>query len=182
MPPSVSFSPVTWLQEQWNEHHADLMRYSMSLTHDGSRAEDAVQETYVRLMRADPDSLEGKLRPWLFRVCRSRVLDMMRKEGRIHLSESPWLENQVDPSPSPATLAVSEDRARLLLACISGLPALQQEAIRLKFQGGLSYREIAEVMDKTVSHVGVLIHQGLANLRKALADPSNPISIADLHP
>lgn len=179
MPSSAPQAPLSWMQEQWTLHQRDLLHYSISLTHDRARAEDAVQETYVRLMRQCPEALEGRLKPWLFRVCRSRVLDMLRKEGRIHLSESPWMENQVDPSPSPARAAVESEQSRQLLRCIARLPSLQQEAIRLKFQGGLSYREIADVMDKTVNHVGVLIHQGLANLRKILADPANPFPIAD---
>ena len=41
---------------------------------------------------------------------------------------------------------------------VEELPDRQQEILRLKFQGGLSYKEIADVMDLTISHVGVLIH------------------------
>jgi RNA polymerase sigma-70 factor (ECF subfamily) len=45
----------------------------------------------------------------------------------------------------------------------------QQEALRLKFQGGLSYKEIAAVMDITSNHVGVLIHHAIRALREHLA-------------
>ena len=46
----------------------------------------------------------------------------------------------------------------------------QQEVLRLKFQHGLSYREISGVTELTVSHVGVLIHNGLKALRARLGD------------
>jgi len=170
------------MHEQWTLYHGDLLRYSMSLTRDLSRAEDAVQETYVRLMREEPAKLEGRLKPWLFRVCRSRVLDMVRKEGRIQLGETPWMENQADPAPTPAQSATTHERSRQLLDCVSQLPSLQQEAIRLKFQGGLSYREIAEVMGKSVSHVGVLIHQGLAKLRQVLSQSNNSFPAVEKEP
>ena len=45
----------------------------------------------------------------------------------------------------------------------------QRDALRLKFQGGLSYREIAEVLDITVNHVGVLIHNAMKNIREQLS-------------
>ena len=50
-----------------------------------------------------------------------------------------------------------------------GLPDRQQEILRLKFQGGLSYRQIADVMDLTVSNVGFLIHTSIKALREQLA-------------
>jgi RNA polymerase sigma-70 factor (ECF subfamily) len=46
----------------------------------------------------------------------------------------------------------------------------QQEAIRLKFQSGLSYKEIAEVMDITVNHVGVLLHNAIKTIREKLSN------------
>ena len=48
------------------------------------------------------------------------------------------------------------------------MPTLQRDALRLRFAGGLSYKQIASAMDKSVSHVGVLIHEGLATLRQQL--------------
>jgi len=52
---------------------------------------------------------------------------------------------------------------------LQSLPERQQEVIRMKFQGGLSYREIANVMDLTVNHVGVLIHSGLKTIREKMS-------------
>ena len=68
-------------------------------------------------------------------------------------------------SPSPSTLAEHRDSAARVLDLVDRLPANQQEVIRLKFQGGLSYREISRVTGLTVSHVGVLIHTGLKSIR-----------------
>jgi RNA polymerase sigma factor (sigma-70 family) len=52
---------------------------------------------------------------------------------------------------------------------VADLPQRQQEAVRLKFQGGLSYREIAEVMDTTANNVGVLLHTAIRTIRDKLA-------------
>lgn len=56
----------------------------------------------------------------------------------------------------------SQSRALDLMAL---LPANQQEALRLKFQHSLTYKEIAAVMGESASNVGYLIHTGLKTLR-----------------
>ena len=56
-----------------------------------------------------------------------------------------------------------------VVALVADLPQRQQEAVRLKFQGGLSYREIAEVMDTTANNVGVLLHTAIRTIREKLA-------------
>jgi RNA polymerase sigma-70 factor (ECF subfamily) len=65
-------------------------------------------------------------------------------------------------------LAERNDSAAQVLGLVERLPPNQQEVIRLKFQGGLSYREISRVTGLTVSHVGVLIHTGLKSIRLKL--------------
>jgi RNA polymerase sigma-70 factor (ECF subfamily) len=59
------------------------------------------------------------------------------------------------------------------VAFLGDLPANQQEAIRLKFQHELSYKQIAEVTQLSVSNVGFLIHTGLKTLRQRL-NPERP--------
>jgi RNA polymerase sigma-70 factor (ECF subfamily) len=48
---------------------------------------------------------------------------------------------------------------------MEALPENQREVVRLKFQNGMSYKEIATVTELTVSNVGFLIHTALATLR-----------------
>ncbi|MGB7324809.1 MAG: sigma factor-like helix-turn-helix DNA-binding protein [Rubripirellula sp.] len=50
------------------------------------------------------------------------------------------------------------------------LPARQQEVIRLKVHGGLSYREISDLTGLSVSNVGYLLSTGLATVRLQLTD------------
>ena len=71
------------------------------------------------------------------------------------------------PAPAPLCLH-GGGHLRVALAT---LPPRTQEVLRLRFQEGLSYKEIAGVMQLTVSHVGVLIHNGLKSLRARLDAP-----------
>ena len=61
-----------------------------------------------------------------------------------------------------------------LLSAVAGLPPRQQEAVRLRFQGGLSYEDIAGVMETSKSNVGVLLHVAMKTLRERLADGPGP--------
>lgn len=73
----------------------------------------------------------------------------------------PMTDNQVSPLER-------QEEAGHALRLVAALPAQQQEAVRLKFEHELSYREIAEVMEISVSHVGVLLHHALRRLRSEL--------------
>ena len=89
-------------------------------------------------------------------------------------------ENQIgnvrsaEPDPSQLSQA-AEERQELaghleeVMRHLDGLPTKQREVLRLKFQGGMSYKEIAGALDLSVSNVGFLLHSGLKRLRKSLA-------------
>ena len=55
---------------------------------------------------------------------------------------------------------------------LTRIPPPQEEVIRLKFQEGLTYREISQVTGHSVSNVGYLIHTGLKAIRTVLAVPA----------
>ena len=56
---------------------------------------------------------------------------------------------------------------------MSDLPDNQQECIRLKFQHGMSYKQISQITSLTVTNVGFLIHTGLKSVRRELSgDPT----------
>lgn len=68
--------------------------------------------------------------------------------------------------PSPATIAAQHDAENQILRLLDALPANQQEVVRLKFQNGLSYKEISVVTKLSVTNVGFLIHTALKTIRQ----------------
>ena len=79
---------------------------------------------------------------------------------------------QLNASPGsdtePSAAAERRDTLGRVLQMLDRLPDNQQEVIRLKFQGGLSYKEISTVTGHSVSNVGFLIHRGVKTLRERL--------------
>lgn len=147
-----------------------LVRYAFSLLGDLETARDVVQETFIRFVRADDQTLEGRhLEGWLFTVCRNRAIDHQRKYARI-IPMPMDAEAHYDAGPDPAATAERSDTAASLLRLLEGLPVNQREVIRLKFQNDLSYKEIAEITKLSVTNVGFLIHTGLKRMRALLQE------------
>lgn len=160
-----------WILAVDRQHRPGLLRYAFSLCRNYPQAEDAVQETFLRLCREPRERIEDRLEPWLLRVCRSRIIDVHRKEGRMSsLDEALTAVVPDDRSANPADEAESHDTHRRILLYIDRLPPAQREVVRLKFQNHLSYQEIAEVTHKTVNTVGVLLHTAMTSLRRVLAE------------
>ncbi len=158
------------LRQAAEQHAPALHRYALSLTRREDLARDAVQETWLRLAKTDPEKVADHLAPWLFRVCRTRALDLLRKEARMKPADDALIAAAPDVSPGPAVRAEVSDAAARALKLVGSLPENQREVVRLKFQGGLSYKEIADVTALSVSNVGFLLHTALKSLRAQLAE------------
>ena len=109
-----------------------------------------------------------RIEAWLFTVCRNRAIDHQRKQSRI-IPMYP-LDDRTSEEPGPAALLERQETARSLLRLLEKLTQNQREVIRLKFQNDLSYKEIAEITQLSVTNVGFLLHTGLKKLRALLEE------------
>lgn len=150
-------------------HAADLTRYAASILGDPDAAKDVVQDSFIRLWREPREQVEDHVRPWLFRVCRHRALDRQRKGGRMKaLTEIDTAQTAAE-GPGPEKVVEQRDSHKQVLGLMQQLPDNQREVVRLKFQNGLSYKEIASVTELSVSNVGFLLHTALKTLRAQVA-------------
>lgn len=158
-----------WIRSLVDCHAVSLTRYAVSITGDIESARDVVQETFLRLCREERDKIQSYIIPWLFKVCRSRALDYIRKESRMRPIEDSSMARETAIDPSPATAAEKKDSSKLIIKILDTLPPKQREVIRLKFQNGLSYKEISEVTDLSISNVGFLLHTAIKSIRENLS-------------
>jgi len=149
-----------------------LQQYATRIIGDRERARDVVQETFVELERGDRRQLDGAPAKWLFTVCRNRALNVCRKEKRMTYLDQELLETKPDAAPLPSAQLERKEASGFLLRVVATLPPRQQEVIQLKFQNDLSYQEISEITQLSVSHVGVLLHNALKTLRQRYAQAS----------
>jgi RNA polymerase sigma-70 factor (ECF subfamily) len=153
-----------WLRSIVASYEGPLVRYAARITGDVHRARDVVQDTFLRLCEQDRHALDGHLAEWLYTVCRRRALDVQRKEHRMRATLPAELES-CEARHSPSDAVESQESHQVVRAAIARLPDNQQEVVRLKFQSGLSYREIAGVTGLSVSNVGYLLHVALKAVR-----------------
>jgi RNA polymerase sigma-70 factor (ECF subfamily) len=165
-----------WVEDALRRYEAPLLHYAARLVGDADAARDVVQDAFLRLCEQRRSDLEGRLAPWLYKVCRNRAMDLRRRGRIVPKASSSAVEETAGTGASPEQAIAERDAAANAVAALDALPEAQQEVLRLRLRHGLAYRDIAEVTGLTVSHVGVLIHEGLSTLRRrlgALASVSN---------
>jgi RNA polymerase sigma-70 factor, ECF subfamily len=135
------------------------------MTHNAADAEDLVQETFLRAYRAFDRFTPGtNIRAWLFTILYRVRTDALRRTGRS--PETVELEGE-----GPGVAARQEVQAQVgtdLARALAGLPELFRAAVLLRDGEGLTYEEIARVMEVPIGTVMSRIHRGRALLRAAL--------------
>lgn len=154
-----------------DRHQGDLLRFAHSLLADSHAAQDAVQEAFCRLCR-EADRLlakesSGSLGGWLCTVVRNTCIDHLRRRGTAVMT--PLDDIHGDPQPTPAVAVAEQEAGESLWRAVGTLPPLERAAVVLRYRDGLSYQDIAAKLNKTATHVGVLLHQALGRLRQDAA-------------
>jgi RNA polymerase sigma factor (sigma-70 family) len=159
---------MRWFRSLVEQFEGPLTRYAARITGDPDRARDVAQDTFLRLFGQERAAIERHHAQWLFTVCRNRALDVRRKESRMKTIDETAFVHLESDAPRPAVAIEKRETLGRVFALVDKLPPRQQEVIRLKFQEGLSYKQISGITSFSVSYVGVLIHEGMKTLRVSL--------------
>ena len=157
-----------WVHAALERYERPLMRYAARITGNIELARDVVQDTFLRLCEAEQANVDGHLAAWLYTVCRNRAFDVRRTEERVDSLQDGQMESVRSECPEPSTLAARNEAYALALDALSTLPENQQEAVRLKFQDDMTYREISQVMGVSLGTVSYLITTALGALHDQL--------------
>lgn len=144
---------------------SDLIRYTNQILRDEERAKDVVQDAFLKLIDEDPSQIEKLLPQWLFRVCRNAAIDIWRREKKI----DPFNEGH-EGSLHSNTVGAEEglsaqQSTNVMLVELAKMNPKHQEVLRLKFNDGLSYKEISEITGYTVTNVGFILHEAVQKLK-----------------
>ncbi|MBA3781453.1 MAG: RNA polymerase sigma factor SigE [Nocardioides sp.] len=172
-PPADGSGPAevpTW--DEIVERHSDrVFRLAYRLTGNRHDAEDLTQEVFVRVFRSLDTYTPGTFEGWLHRITTNLFLDSARRKQRIRfdaLSDeraSRLTSGEATPDIVYADTTFDDDIERAL----STLPPDFRAAVVLCDVEGLTYEEIAHIMDAKLGTVRSRIHRGRAMLRNALA-------------
>jgi len=149
-------------------HSRSVYATAMAVLHDHARAQDVVQDVFLRLWRRPGafDPRRGGLETYLRLMARSRALDVRREmQATTRVGERLGrLTERTAPPPPGAAAAVERGEVR---SAIGRLPRGQREAVVLTYWGGLTASEIARHADVPLGTAKSRVRLGLIKLREA---------------
>ena len=157
------------MEDIMNQYQGALLRYATRVLNNEEAAQDVVQEAFIRL-HGNWDKVRQRgvpIKGWLFRTTHNAAVDYIRKESRLRLlherqSKELEVQNECKADGDQA------ERKSLVILHLNTLRPKEREVLVLRLQEGMSYREIAEVMNRSEGYVGTLIHTATRKLSQSL--------------
>lgn len=169
------------------EHIDALYGYAMTLTRDRADAEDLVQETYLRAVRAvHQPACDGNLKAWLFVIMRNAWLNAVRHKhnGRRIFEferEEPSAGTANDTTSNPHVVYLRKLEREQVREAIEKLPDAYREIIVLRDIEGFSYQEIATVLQCPAGTVMSRLGRAREKLREVLSRRKGIARVHRLH-
>ena len=152
---------------------------ALSILQQQTEAEDITQDVFIEIHKSIIKfKQDASLKTWIYRITVTKCYDCLKKqqtkkrfaqltalfsgENKL-LHDKPHFEH-------PGVALENKEHAAVLFSAISKLPIKQQTVFTLSKIEGLSYQEIAEVMNTTVSSVESLLFRANKNLKRSLSD------------
>jgi RNA polymerase sigma-70 factor (ECF subfamily) len=140
------------------------------LTQDEHAADDVVQEAYLRAARYFASFRGGDGRAWMLGIVRRASYDWLSKwRGHRTVSFDEDFHDQADDSPTPDREAIAKSEQASVRTAVEQLPPPLREAIVLREIEGLSYQQIAAVVEVPIGTVMSRLARGREQLQRRLA-------------
>ncbi len=162
------------------EQQSRVFNSALGILQNQLDAEDITQEVFLSVYQhINQFKGESKLSTWIYRITIAKSLEFIRskkRKKRFAFIQNLITDDGLNPITEipnffhPGVQLENKERAAILFAAIDKLPANQKTAFVLHKTEGLSYAEIAEVMEVTISSVESLMFRARQNLQKLLGD------------
>jgi RNA polymerase sigma factor (sigma-70 family) len=147
----------------FERYQAPLYRFCLSILGRPEDAQDALQNTMVKALRALPgEKREIELRPWLYRVAHNESIEVLRKRHEAVELQPETVAGAADPGETAAL----RDRLRRLLDDLGQLPERQRSALVMRELGGLGFEQIGEAFETSAAVARQTIYEARLSLRQ----------------
>lgn len=148
----------------------------LGIVQDMQEAEDVAQEVFIQVYRSIGTFRgEAKLTTWLYRIAITKALDWQRKKQlrKGVNAVAAWIglgepANESIHFYHPGVQLEQKEKAASVFKAIQSLPENQRVCFLLLKTEGLSYEEVAEILQLSIKAVESLMHRARENLRKKL--------------
>lgn len=161
------------------QHYPRIARAALLLTGDPWEADDLAQETFAEAIAAQSRYTgHCQIGTWLYAILLNRHRRRLRSLRRHWQRCLGWLQElgQRQNAESPESRLQQHEWHESLWSAVARLPEAQQHVVVLRYSEGLSYDEIAQVIDAPLSTVRSRLHEALKSLPKYLTNPKEPVS------
>ncbi len=172
--------------ELYLAHRAALVDYAAPIVGDRARAEDVVQEAWLRFSAAaekDRAEAERIAQPigYLYRIVRNLATDVARRLSADSWTEaSPALDEAAAPGADPERLAADRDALRIIAAALGELPPRTRQAFDLHRFGEKTFAEIGRALGISQTRAHNLVQEALAHCMRRLAEPGEEIPASNV--
>ena len=145
----------------FRQHYDGMFRLAMRMLGDEAESKDVVSDVFAHLLKSDTDLKSDTLQAFLLTSVRNRCINLL-----VHRQKEQQMRQAIVVEMITPEQTAEQEKLQMLHGYIdTQLPKLSQQVLRLRYQQGLKYREIADVLQ--VSEVTVHNHlsQSLTQLK-----------------
>jgi RNA polymerase sigma factor (sigma-70 family) len=145
----------------FRRYHQPLYRFCLAIVGNSEDAQDALQSTMVKVLRALPgEQREIELKPWLYRIAHNESIDLLRRRRETRELDV----EQAATGGGLAEEAATRERLRRMIADMRELPERQREVLVMRELAGLEFEEIGAALGTS----GAVARQTLYEARQSL--------------
>jgi RNA polymerase sigma factor (sigma-70 family) len=151
------------LERIYRDYHQPLYRYCLAIVGNPQDAQDALQNTMVKMLRSLPGEERSiALKPWLYRVAHNESIDLLRRRR----PNAPLEVSEHQLGEELAVQVETRQRLRQLIADLGALPERQRETLLMREAAGLSFEEIGEALNTSSAVARQTLYEARLGLRQ----------------
>lgn len=154
----------------WEQYSADVHRYAFRLCNDPALAEDLTSETFVRLWTGRAPLRPATLKAYIFTITRNLFLTHCRKQG-LHTSLD---EEPISSDPNQESTLENKQHQQHIANAWHRLRETDKTALFLRAEQGLTYEELAVILNLSTTAAKVKVHRARSRLKSLLANQEVP--------
>jgi RNA polymerase sigma factor (sigma-70 family) len=157
------------LRQIYDKYKGDLLKLAIFLTGDICRSEDVVQDVFVKLAQSyDRIGIRSNLKNYLITSIINRIRSLRRDHKRHKEKERDPLVIRISQISLPDQWAVLNEQMHQLSHAMTQLSFEQREVISLRFEAGLTFRQIAKIQSSPINTVEGRYRYGMEKLRSLM--------------
>jgi len=152
-------------------YQAPIYNLAYRMLGDPAEAEDAAQETFVRAWtRLRTFDVERKFSSWILSIASHYCIDRLRRRRTTQVPLEDILAQQAfaDPHVGPERMALDREAQHSIRSMMENLPSQYRAVLTLRYWHDLSYQEMAEMLDTTVSAIKSRLHRARCMLAQRM--------------